>query len=168
MKNNLLKTLAGLGMALLLGGCNVGSDEGTQSAANAGNININGTTSSSPASAQKVTAVGSQTNTPTDTYYLLLQGIDGSGQPVSHAIQFQRQVSSPDNPVVQLTWFQPNRNADGSCLRDLSGYELKYGQQANDYNTTLRFDLAAREMSCTSVGSTECGDVRECRYKLSL
>jgi len=115
-----------------------------------------------------VTVGGSETTAPTETYYLLLQGINGSGQHISHAILFQRQVGTVDNPVVQLSWFEPNRNADGSCLRDLSGYELKYGQQANEYNTTLRFDLAAREISCTSVGSTECGDVRECRYQLTL
>lgn len=149
-------------MCLLLSGCNVGSDEGQQPAANTGNTS--GTTNSSSTSTQKVGTVGSETT----TYYLLLQGLNASGQPVSHAIQFQRQVSSSDFPSVQLTWFEPNRNADGSCLRDLSAYELKYGQQASDYNTTLSFDLAARDMSCTSVGSTECGDVRECRYTLSM
>lgn len=168
MKNALLRTLAGIGMILLLAGCNVGSDEGQQSAANTGNTS--GTTSSSSTSAQKtiITAVGSETTAPTETYYLLLQGLDGSGQHISHAIAFQRQVSESNHPSVQLIWFEPNRHADGSCLRDLSGYELKYGQQANEYNTSLRFDLAAREMSCTSVGSTECGDVRECRYQLTL
>jgi len=32
----------------------------------------------------------------------------------------------------------------------------------------LNFDLASRDMSCATVGVTECGDVRECRYNLTL
>lgn len=167
MKNKLLSTLVGIGMALLLGACNVGSDEGQQ--ASATSSNTNGTSNLSPASTQKLTSVASsEASSPMENYYLLLQGVDSRGQAVSHAILFQRQVSAPDNPVVQLSWFEPDRNPDGSCLHNLSAYQLKYGQQANSYNTSLNFDLAARDMSCTSVGTTECGDVRECHYKLSL
>lgn len=157
---------------LTLGGCNVGSDDGQ--------------TSSSAASAQTTTTsqqaqsldstLSSSSNTATTasgpaqtvTYYLVLQGTNANGDRITNSIVFKKSVSASNASSVQLIWFEPNRNTEGSCTRDLNGYELKYGQQPNTYNTSLQFDLASRDMSCTTVGSNECGDVRECRYNLSL
>lgn len=154
---------------LVLGGCNVGSDESQQP---------NTSTSSQAITATSVqgqllkTAVSPTTTattvTHTETYYLVLHGVTTAGERIGSSIMFQKNVSSSDSPSVQLIWFEPNRKADGSCLQDLGGYDLEYGLDPSSYNTTLTFDLTSRDMSCTTVGSTECGDVRECRYNLTL
>jgi len=158
----------------MLGGCNVGSDEGGQS-----------TSSSSTSSQTATTSTQGQTLKPTltqspnlitsasapsqmDSYYLALHGLNAAGEKVTNTIVFRKSVTANNNPRVQLIWFEPNRQVNGSCLQDLSGYALEYGQQPDSYNTKLSVDLASRDMTCTTVGATECGDVRECRYNLSL
>jgi hypothetical protein len=170
IKWNLLAiALCGL---MLLGGCNVGSDESQQSSSSAGSqtatTSTQGQTLKTTLSQTSTLISPTSVSTLTETYYLALHGLNAAGKKVTNSIVFQKSVKAGDSASVQLIWFEPNRQANGSCLQDLSSYELEYGQQPNSYNTKLTFDLAAREMSCTTVGVTECGDVRECRYKLSL
>lgn len=160
------------GLVLLLGGCNVGSDQsqpntsgGTQPAATTTVQSQLLSTALTPTA--KPTALAT-IPAHTDTYYLVLHGVNAAGERIGYSIDFQKNVANTGNPAVQLIWFEPNRKADGTCLQDLSGYDLEYGLQATDLNTTLKFDLASRDMTCTTVGTTECGDVRECRYNLAL
>lgn len=103
-----------------------------------------------------------------EAYYLLLHGLNAAGQSVTHSYEFQKNVKRQGDRSVQLIWFEPNRAVDGGCLQGLSGYALEYGRQPGTYDTSLTFDLASRDMTCTTVGTTECGDVRECRYNLTL
>jgi len=160
------------GFVLLLGGCNVGSDTsqpnnsgGTQPAAT---TTVQGQSLSSTLTPTAKPTAPATTSTHTDTYYLVLHGVNAAGERIGYSIEIQKNVSNTGNPSVQLIWFEPNRKADGTCLHDLSGYDLEYGLQANDLNTTLKFDLASKDMACTTVGTTDCGDVRECRYNLTL
>lgn len=162
------------GLLLALGGCNVGSDQNqlpnptvsTQPALTSA-IQPRSLNNAAPSTtANATTAVAASTHT--QTYYLVLHGINPVGERIGSAIDFQKSVQDSNNPSVQLIWFEPNRKADGTCLPALGGYDLEYGLQPDRYNTSLRFDLASRDMSCTTVGTTECGDVRECRYNLTL
>lgn len=171
MVKRFLNTASIGGLFLLLGACNVGSDQQPT-----GSIStMPAQTSSVQAQAVKpaVTATTTATTpvtaeTHTEIYYLVLHGLNAAGAGIGNSIEFQKSVQTDKNPGVQLIWFEPNRKADGSCLQDLSAYRLEYGMQPNNYNTTLKFDLASRDMSCSTVGTTECGDVRECRYNLTL
>jgi len=171
--NAVLKATGCSVLLLLLGACNVGSDEGQQSTVAASNQLVV-TTSSQGQTAKPVAAATANFSTEaskpklTETYYLLLQGLNGSGKPVTNAYAFQKNVSAQGDHRVQLIWFEPNRAPDSSCLPELSGYELAYGHQPHNYNARLTFDLASQDMVCATVGTTECGDVRECRYTLNL
>jgi hypothetical protein len=155
------------GLMLLLGACNVGSDEGQQSTSASASQTF-ATTSSQYQISKPVADNTSPAASHSETYYLLLHGLNAEGKPVTNAYAFQKYVNAPGNQSVQLIWFEPNRTADGTCLHGLNGYELEYGMQPGSYNIRLRFDLASRDMTCMTVGTTECGDVRECRYNLSL
>jgi hypothetical protein len=158
--------LAGLFTSLI--GCDVGSDQSTQP---------NSSTSTQPAQTSTVQAQSVRlalSTAPatvavhTQTYYLVMHGLNAKGERIGTSLEYQKSVSLVNNPSVQLIWFEPNRKADGTCLQDLSGYNVEYGLQPASYNTSLNFDLASRDMSCATVGVTECGDVRECRYNLTL
>lgn len=172
MVNGLLSAVGYGSLLLLIGGCNVGSDENQRPTAS-------GVTQTSAAFAVqgqtlKAAVMPAMTTAPVDalnhpqTYYLILQGVNAAGAPVGNATEFTQAVVNADNPSVQLIWFEPNRNADGSCLADLSAYNLHYGLQQDQLNVSMKIDLASEAMACTTVGATECGDVRECRLNLSL
>ena len=158
---------------LALAGCKVGSDESQQPTASTSSQTA--ATASLTGQLLKTTAI-SLANEPattlaparTETYYLVLHSLNMTGVRSGNAIEFQKSVKNSESSKVQLIWFEPRRKSDGSCLQDLSGYELEYGLQRDSYNTTLKFDLASPDMVCTAVGTTECGDVRECRYNLTL
>ncbi len=157
----------------LLSACNVGSDEGQQATVAASNQSVVTTPTQVQTAKPVVTssiniATQSSKLDQPETYYLLLHGLNAVGKPVTNSYAFQKVISLQGDHSVQLIWFEPNRASDGSCLQELSGYALEYGQQPNNYNTRLTFDLASQDLACTTVGTTECGDVRECRYKLSL
>ncbi|MBI1422501.1 MAG: hypothetical protein GC149_03470 [Gammaproteobacteria bacterium] len=167
MKRLLLSWFAYGVPLLLLGGCDVGSDEGQPP----------GGISSSQSNSQAVPATQTLKSAPTavatasastDTYYLKLFAVNAAGDRVSDAVLFEKSVPRQGDGVVQLVWFEPVRKADGSCLRELSGYALQYGLQSETYSVSMAFDLASPALACTSVGTTECGDVRECRYQTTL
>jgi hypothetical protein len=155
---------AGLCGMLLLGGCNVGSDEGQTPTASVNSQTV----SAASVTGQISKPQPESASTRTELYYLVLHGLDAAGKRIGQALEFRKTVSETDSASVQLIWFEPNRKADGSCLRELRGYDLEYSQQPGVYNTQLTFDLASRDMTCSTVGTTECGDVRECRYNLTL
>jgi hypothetical protein len=160
------------GLCLLLAGCNVGSDQ-PQPPIPTDTSQPALASSSQPLSrtlAAQAPTAPSPVTTPshTQTYYLVLHGFTTAGERIGYSIALQKAIPQGSNPDVQLTWFEPTRNADGSCLSGLAGYDLQYGLQPDSYYVSLRFDLASRDMSCTTVGTTECGDVRECHYTLTL
>ena len=158
---------------LALGGCNVGSEESQQPTASTSSQTAATTALQGQLLKPAVTAASTdpadvQAGSQPETYYLVLHGLDATGQRLANAFEFRKSVGNADNSGVQLIWFEPNRDAEGGCLSGLGGYELEYGMQPDAYNTTLKFDLASPDMVCTTVGTTECGDVRECRYNLAL
>ena len=70
----------------------------------------------------------------------LMAACTGGEPPGPSATQTQGQTQSaapPPNPVptaaraVTLSWSAPLLNSDGSVLRDLAGFKIYYGQNAN-------------------------------------
>ena len=163
--------VCGYGCALLLAGCNVGSDENQQPGSTGGTVSSLSTQSvqvSKPGSTSSQIIQSTTDQPQSDVYTLVMHGVNSSGERIGSAVQFQKVVSPNQTSPVELIWFQPARAADGSCLHDLAGYDVVYNTVPASNDVTLPFDLASRDLTCTSVGTTECGDVRECRYNLTI
>ncbi len=65
---------------------------------------------------------------------------------------------APVDRTALLTWEGPTRNADNSCLEDLKGYRISYGQEVGVYNESV--DLELDELVGTRTGEVdECGEV---------
>jgi len=58
-------------------------------------------------------------------------------------------------------WEAPNQREDGSCLTNLAGYALIYGDESETY--THRTDVPLNSTSCTDTADeNECGFIQEC------
>lgn len=159
------------GCVLLLTGCNVGSEENQSVTGISSQVSAANTTTGSlakPAPVVNESSASAAVPAQSEVYQLVVHGVNSVGQRLGTALQFQKTVMNSKSNAVELIWFEPARAADGSCLRDLAGYDVVYSAQASATEITVAFDLASRDLSCTAVGATECGDVRECRYQLTL
>ena len=154
-------------LLLLLGGCDVGSNEGQQPSGISSSQSNSQTAAATQTQKLAQTTV-SASNAGTDNYYLKLYGVNAEGKRIGDTILFEKSVSHQGDGAVQLVWFEPARKADGSCMQELSGYALQYGAQPDTYTVSMAFDLASPALACTTVGTTECGDVRECRFQTTL
>lgn len=67
---------------------------------------------------------------------------------------------------VPLAWEAPNQNVDGSCLTDLTGYELHRGPSQGNY--TVSETIMVNAVSCANSGeSNACGAIQTCTYTVN-
>lgn len=66
------------------------------------------------------------------------------------------------NQVV-LTWDSPTTKVDQSCLTDLAGYKILFGQSSRTY--TYEESIAITGATCTPSGvTTSCGEIQTCTH----
>jgi hypothetical protein len=64
-----------------------------------------------------------------------------------------------------FSWEAPNTNLDGTCLTDLGGYRLYYGETAGFYTEVHLVDLTST--ACVDSGtSNTCGAIMTCTYEV--
>lgn len=68
--------------------------------------------------------------------------------------------------AVTVSWQDPTRNTDNSCLDELEGYTLHYGTASGSYDQTVDLQLASGDVSCTqTVYDNACSkSVMTCSY----
>lgn len=67
---------------------------------------------------------------------------------------------------VTVSWQDPTRNTDNSCLDELEGYTLHYGTSPGSYDQTVDLQVASGDVSCaqTDYDSTCSKSVMTCSY----
>lgn len=67
--------------------------------------------------------------------------------------------------VVALSWESPMTNTDGSCISDMAGYRVFYGNSSGNY--LYQKTVPVETLSCTATGAaTSCGSVETCTYSV--
>lgn len=51
--------------------------------------------------------------------------------------------------AITVSWQDPTRNTDNSCLGELEGYTLHYGTSSGSYNQTAELQVTGGDVSCT-------------------
>lgn len=67
---------------------------------------------------------------------------------------------------VTVTWQDPTRNTDNSCLDELEGYTLHYGTTSGTYEQSIELLASAGDVSCTQTGYDDVcsASVMTCTY----
>ena len=83
---------------------------------------------------------GALTGTPTEANVGTYSGVTirvSDGERTTTLPSFSIQVVSLGTKSVTLTWQPPTQNDDGTPLRDLAGYKIRYGQAARTYTKEI-------------------------------
>jgi len=68
--------------------------------------------------------------------------------------------------TITLTWNAPIENVDLSCTDDLSGFEIHYGNNSEQYTNSTA--ISVDEASCVdSTNVSACGTIQVCSYVLT-
>jgi hypothetical protein len=98
-----------------------------------------------PAWASFDAVTGQLSGTPSSAEVGTYSGIvisASDGQATTSLPSFAIRVDASGQGVVTLSWQAPTRNADGTPLIDLVGFEVHYGQSAGQYSQTLALPSA--------------------------
>jgi Putative Ig domain len=101
--------------------------------------------SGKPAWAGFDSVTGQLSGTPSSTAVGTYSGIvisASDGQATTSLPSFAIRVDAPGQGAVTLSWQAPTRNADGTPLIDLVGFEVHYGQSAGQYSQSLALPSA--------------------------
>lgn len=73
------------------------------------------------------------------------------------------QVPGGEGGYAVLSWEAPVTREDGSCLQNLSAYQISYGLAPGVYDKTETVEVG--DMSASETGrSTECGSIQSLTY----
>lgn len=116
--------------AILLTAC--GGSDGSDQAGSTTTL-PNAAVSSPSTSSTTSTSASSSSSSTSSSSASTSSSSTTTGSDTSNATPTQNAQSS----AVTLNWQPPTENTDGTTLTDLSGYQISYGTQANDYTTTI-------------------------------
>jgi hypothetical protein len=91
-------------------------------------------------------ATGKLAGTPSSTQVGTYSGIvisASDGEAVTSLPSFGIRVDAPVQRSVSLSWQAPTKNADGTPLTDLAGFEVYYGLASGQYSETLSLPSAS-------------------------
>lgn len=103
----------------------------------------------------------------TTSYYIVVRAINYDGVESGNSNEAQVTVTESGNTSLRLSWNEPTQNVDGSCLNDLSAYSIRYGGDPGSYDNQVDVAISSPALSCSIIGSSACGDTRQCSYTLS-
>jgi len=65
---------------------------------------------------------------------------------------------APQPQSVTVSWEDPTRNTDDSCINQLQGYILHYGTSSGSYSNSVDTQLSQGDISCTQTAyDNACG-----------
>lgn len=92
------------------------------------------------------------------TYQYVVQAYDTSNNSANSASLGVTTLAAPPPQSITVSWEDPSRNNDDSCINQLQGYILHYGTSSGSYSNSVDIQLSHGGISCTQTAyDNACG-----------
>ena len=105
--------------------------------------------------------------TASQAYQARVTALDAAGNESSMSVVLDVTTQAPPVPkALNISWNPPTQYTDDSCLTDIEGFDISYGNDSGSYHTTKNLVLSSGQVSCVQEGfDSVCNQpVMRCSY----